>query len=74
MGNAGSFTEWPSVAAADGNRVIIKNGPARLTMNVPPDAPVEIAIQRDHPVPLVSVTTKSEQKSHRLEFRCKIET
>jgi len=60
-------------AEINGNRVVIKNGPVRLTMNVPPDAPVRTAIERNHPVPLVSIAAESKATHHSLELACEIE-
>lgn len=60
-------------AEVDGNRVTVKNGPARLTMNIPPDAPVTMSIERDHPIPFVSIASKVKETRHSLKLTCKIE-
>ena len=59
-------------AEVRGSAVITTNDPAKLTTDVPASAPVDIAIERDHPVPFVSLTTRSAQDARSLRLHCEI--
>ncbi len=64
------FQEDAQVA---GNRITITNGPAKLVMEVASSAPVTIAIERDHPVPFVSIRSNSSAHDHSLTLKCDIQ-
>jgi hypothetical protein len=56
-----------------GNAVVISNGGVKLTMTVPARTPVEVLIERDYPVPFVSIRTTAAAEAHSLEMHCEIE-
>jgi hypothetical protein len=50
--------------------IIIRNGPASLTINAAPDEPVSVNIERDHPVPFVALEIAEPAARAVLELEC----
>lgn len=56
-------------ARVEGDRVTVTNGPAHLRLRVSSPLPLQIAIERDYPVPFVSIKSKSREELFTLKFQ-----
>ena len=56
-------------AQVEGGLVTITNGPAQLNLKVSSPSPLGMSIERDYPVPFVSIKTERSGESFTLRFQ-----